>query len=148
MPEASLLFAFYLYLLSFCSSNTIWQNPWAVPQSLGTDWVMTGYYFSFWDVCLRGVLPSFLPSGFHWCLSLVSWANRQRRGRCWAWTTSNTRRCSRNTVRNREAVLNSVTVYHQKKQQKTKLAEKEQCFIGGAVRQVGRDASQYLVCIL
>lgn len=57
-------------------------------QCISTDWVMTGC-ISFWVVCLGSVLPSFLPSRFQPCLSLVSWANSQRRARRWAWTTSN-----------------------------------------------------------
>lgn len=113
-------------------------------QCISTDWVMSGCCFSFGVVCLGSAFPSFLPSRFQPCLSLVSWANRQRRGAGGApgLHQTHTRYCSRKTVRNREALLGSVTVYHQKKKKKTDLERAVLHTVDGGVRQVGSGVSQ------
>jgi len=75
--------------LPWNSQMTVLQKPCTMSQLISTDWLKSGCCFSFWVDCLGSVLPSFLPLRSQLCLSLVSWANSQRRGRWWAWTTSN-----------------------------------------------------------
>lgn len=82
------LVLYILIIIKFWAEKR--ENPWNyVTMSkhwLHDDCMMT---FSFWVDWLGSVLPSFLHSTFQPCLSLVSWANRQRRGQWWTCTTSN-----------------------------------------------------------
>lgn len=98
--------------LFFCSPfhpKQLCTNPWTMSQCISTDWVMTDC-FSFWAVWLGCALPSFLPSRFQLCLTLVSWASSQRRGRWWAWTTSNTHQTLQ--PEDRQEPWSSARLYH------------------------------------
>lgn len=88
MSEASDLFHTLLVFFWMHWKQTLHKHPWTVSQCISSDWMMIDSFY-FWLDCLGSVLPSFLPCRLQLRLSLVSWANSQRQGWWWAWTTSN-----------------------------------------------------------
>lgn len=125
--------------------KTTKPNPWTMPRRRSTDWAMTGCCFSFWVACLGSALPSFLPSRFQLCLSLVSSASSQRRGPAVSldYIKRTPDAAAGRQAGTREALLSSVTVYHQN----TDL-ERAVLHRWGGVVQVGRAVSQHAACSL
>lgn len=108
-------------------------------------WLSDEWLLFFFCSCLSWKCVSFLPPLQISALSEFGVMGRQTEtgpGGAPGLHQTHTRYCSRKTVRNREALLGSVAVYHQNKTKKMDLERAVLHTVDGGVRQVGSGVSQ------